>query len=82
VRGARAFTEPIEIYVIDPQTPCLGIHECERWTCNVLFCDSQRGADAFHKHRLACAQRAAQQKDLAAFESRTKPAPVVERLFG
>jgi hypothetical protein len=82
VRGARAFIEPIEIYVIDPQTPCMRIHQCERGTGDVLFRDTERGADALHKHRLACTQRAAQQKDLATFESRTKPAPVVERLFG
>ena len=79
--GAGAFVETIEIDVVKPQTSVIRIHQRERRTRDVLFRDTQGGADTLYKNRFACSQWTTEQQDFPAFEARPDLVTVVERLL-
>ena len=79
--GTGAFVESIEIDVVELQTAGVRIYKCERRTRDVFFSNTQRGADALHEDRLACAEWTTEQKNLASFKTRARLVPEVESLF-
>lgn len=81
MRGAGAFVETIEIEMIELQTSSVRVDECEGRAGDVLFRDSKSGADSFHKNCFACAERSAEQKNLATRETRADLMTVGERLL-
>ena len=78
---AGAFIETIKIDVIKLQPSFIRVHQRERRARDVLFRDTQCGADTLYENRFARAEWTTQQQDFSTFEPRSNLVTVVERLL-